>query len=139
MDEKEVWEELAEQMLQGWELIPMGNGFTVMTDWHWPDGNRIEIYVRAVGDREDLYVVTDGGELFNFLFAQGVDLTKDEHAMKALQRTAEDQGAQLVDYQIAKGAGAHDMSRSIRVVLEILKDGSFMMWHKYREAGALPH
>ncbi len=139
MDEKELWEGLAEEMLSGWELIPMGNGFTVLTDWHWPDGSRIEIYVRAVGDREDLSVVTDGGELFNFLLAHGVDLTKDDRSMKALQRAVEDQGAKLIDYQIAKGAGPQDMSRAVRVVLETLKDGSFMMWHKYQEAGAVPH
>jgi len=139
MDEKQLWENLGEELLEGWEVGPMGSGFTVMTDWHWPDGNRIEIYVRPVGDREDLYVVTDGGELFNFLFAQGINLTRDERSMKALERVAEDQGGKLVEYQIAKGAGAGDLARAVRTVLEILKDCSFMMWHKYQEAGVVPH
>lgn len=139
MDEKQLWEGLGEEMLEGWEILPMNNGFTVMTDWHWPDGSRIEVYVRGVGDRGDLYLVTDGGELFNILFAQGVDLTRDSDALKSLSQTAENQGGKLVEYQIAKGAGRGDLPRSVRTVLEILKDCSFMMWHKFREAGAIAH
>ncbi len=139
MDEKDLWEDLAEEMLRSWELIAMGNGFTILTDWHWPDGNRIEIYVRAVGDRDDLYVVTDGGELFNFLFSQGVDLSRDERAMRFLERTVEDQGGKIVDYQIARGCGKGDCAGAVRSILEIIKDGAFMMWHKFQEAGAVPH
>lgn len=139
MDDKELWDGLAEEMLRDWEIIAMGNGFTILTDWHWPDGNRIEIYVRAVGDREDLYVVTDGGELFSFLFSHGVDLSRDERAMRSLERTVEDQGGKIVEYRIARGCGKSDCASAVRGVLEMIKDGAFMMWHKYQEAGAVPH
>jgi hypothetical protein len=139
MDEKELWESLTEELVREWEIIPMGGGFTVMTDWHWPNGNRIEIYARTVGDRDDLYVVTDGGELFSFLFSQGVDLTRDERSMRALERTVEDQGGKLVELQIVKGTGRNELPQTIRTVLEILKDGSFMMWHKFQEAAGILH
>jgi hypothetical protein len=77
MDEKEIFDGLTEAFYQGWDVLPTGGGFLITTDWMLPNNEKIEIHVRRVGDREDLFLLTDGGELINFLFAQGVDLSKE--------------------------------------------------------------
>ena len=66
MDEKTLEQNLAETLVEGWDISSTGNGFLVASDWRWPNNERIEIYVRNVGEREDLFLVTDGGELFNY-------------------------------------------------------------------------
>ena len=88
MDENEILEALAEDFFQGWDVTPTGGGFLVATDWVLPNNERIEIHVRRVGEREDLFIVTDGGELINYLFAEGVDLTRDRDNRRILDRIA---------------------------------------------------
>lgn len=130
MDETQLEERLAEELLTGWEVIPTGSGFLVTTAWRWPNDEMIEIHVRRVADRDDLYVVTDGGELVNYLFAAGIDLRHDNRNMDMLHRIAARSDAGIVDYQIVKGANNADLPVSIRLVLEAVKEGAFVFWHQ---------
>lgn len=130
MDEKALFEGLAEELIRQWEIIPTGGGFLVLTDWEFPNDERIEIQVRMVGEREDLYVATDGGSLYNFFFTEGVILDADENAMNVLKRVTGRHGAQLVDYQIVKGANDETLPQSVKDVLEAVKDASLLLWHK---------
>ena len=70
MDESVLEEQLAEELIGGVEILSTGNGFLVITDWRWPGDEKIEVHARRVAERDDLYLVTDGGELCNFLFAK---------------------------------------------------------------------
>ena len=137
MDEKVLELKLAEELISGWDIIPTGNGYLVATDWKWPNNERIEIHVRTVGEREDLYLVTDGGELFNLLFAEQVDLTKDENGSKLLDTVAEEYGAKVVDFQVARGANEQTLPQAIRMILEALKAASFLLWHKVGHKGSV--
>jgi len=139
MDERTLTQNLAEELIDGWDIMSTGSGFLIITDWHWPNDDRIEIYVRTVGDREDLYIVTDGGNLFNFLFSHGIDLNKDHHGMKVLSGIAENCGAKIVDYQMARGANDGDLHRAIRLLLEAIKDASFLLWHKLEHGEGCLH
>jgi hypothetical protein len=129
VDEKVLEEKLAEELIAGWEVVPTGSGFLVTTAWRWPNDEMIEIFVRRVAERDDLYLVTDGGELFNFLFARGMDLTQDSRSMEILDSIAESAGARMIDYQIVKGANNEDLPRSIRLIAEAVKEGAFLFWY----------
>jgi len=129
VDEKVLEEKLAEELIAGWEVVPTGSGFLVTTAWRWPNDEMIEIYVRRVAERDDLYLVSDGGELFNFLFAKGMDLRQDDRSMEMLDSLAENAGARMIDYQIVKGANNEDIPRCIRLVLEAVKEGAFLFWY----------
>jgi len=137
MDERTLELKLASELISGWDIISTGNGFLVATDWKWPNNERIEIHVRTVGEREDLYVVTDGGELFNLLFAEEVDLTKDENGRKLLDAVADEYGAKVVDFQVARGANEQTVSLATRMILEALKAASFLLWHKVGHKGSV--
>jgi hypothetical protein len=137
MNENTISESLAEEMIHGWTITPTGSGFVVETNWQWPSRERIEIYVRAVGERDDLFIVSDGGELFNCLFSQGIDLAKDEAGIKVLQQVAENYGSKFVDFQLVKGANEEEVPRAIRMILEALKDASLILWHKVEKLGQL--
>ena len=129
MDESILEEKLAEELIAGWQVIPTGTGFLVTTAWRWPNDEMIEVYVRRVAERDDLYLVSDGGQLFNFIFAGGVDLRKDDRSMEMLGRIAENFGAKLIDYQIVRGANDEDLPLCIRLVLEAVKEGAFLFWY----------
>ena len=137
MEEKTLEQSLSEVLLQGWEISGTGTGFLIVTDWQFPDKERIEVYARRVGERDDLYVVGDGGEIFNTLFSHGIDLSKDERGMKMFTRVAENYAAQIVDFQLVKGAKEEDLASAIRMILEAIKDASFLLWHKLDQAGSL--
>ncbi|MCE5241928.1 MAG: DUF1828 domain-containing protein [Desulfobacteraceae bacterium] len=137
MEEKTLERSLSEVLVQGWDITGTGNGFLITTDWQLPNSERIEIYARRVGDREDLYVVGDGGELFNLLFANGIDLSKDEQGMKIILRIAENYAAQIVDFQLVKGAKEEELAQAVRMILEAVKDASFLLWHKLDPKGSL--
>ncbi len=130
MDETVLGERLAEELIAPWEVVPTGNGFLVVTDWRWPNEERIEVHVRRVAQRDDLYLVTDGGELCNFLFAKGMDLRQDPRRMELLEQLAAESGAGMIDYQIVRGAGDEDLSHCIRRVLEAIKEGAFVFWRE---------
>ena len=130
MDETVLGERLAEELIAPWEVVPTGNGFLVVTDWRWPNEERIEVHVRRVAQRDDLYLVTDGGELCNFLFAKGMDLRQDPRSMELLEQLAAESGAGMIDYQIVRGAGDEDLSHCIRRVLEAIKEGAFVFWRE---------
>lgn len=130
MDEKTLEQNLAEELIRGWSINTTGTGFLIITDWQWPNHDPIEIYVRSVGEREDLYLVSDGGEIFNFLFVHGIDLTRDEQGRRVFAGTAQHYGAKIVDYQISKGANNGDLHQAVRSILEVVKDVSFLLWHK---------
>lgn len=137
MEEKTLERSLSEVLVQGWDITGTGNGFLIATDWQLPNGERIEIYARRVGDREDLYIVGDGGELFNLLFANGIDLSKDEQGMKIISRIAENYAAQIVEFQLVKGAKEDELAQAVRMILEAVKDASFLLWHKLDPKGSL--
>jgi len=137
MDERDLELKIAEELIGGWDVIRTGEGFLVTTDWQMPNGDRIEVHVRTVGEREDLYLVTDGGDLFNLLYSQQVDLTKDEAGMKVLRAIAENHGAKIVDYQMAKGANDGTLAQAVRKVLESVKDASFLLWYKVKGTGSI--
>ena len=130
MDEKSLFENLVEELVRHWEIVPTGGGLLIVTDWELPNEERIEIQVRTVGEREDLYVATDGGSLYNFFFTEGVVLDADEHAMNVLKGVMRKHGVQLVDYQIVKGANDETLPRSVKDVLEAVKDASLLLWHR---------
>lgn len=137
MDEKLLFENLAQELIREWEIIPTGDGFLVMTDWNLPNDERIEIHVRTVGEREDLYVVTDGGNLIGFLYTEGVTLDKDENASRIVNGVMKKYNAQLVDFQIAKGANDENLARSVRDILEAVKDASLLLWHKLNDRSSV--
>ncbi len=130
MDETTLRQNIGKELIDGWNITATGNGFLVATDWHWPNQDRIEIFVRAVGEREDLFVVTDGGDLFNFLFSHGIDLARDGQAMKIFNSISRSNGAEFVDYQIIRGANPADLARAVRLVLEAIKDIAHLLWYK---------
>lgn len=130
MDERTLEQGIAEELIQGWNISPTGDGFLVITDWHWPNNEHIEIYVRAVGEREDLYIVTDGGELFNFLFSHGIDLRKDKQALQLVERVVDNHEGKFVDFQMVRGANDTDLARSVRLMLEAIKDAACLLWHR---------
>jgi hypothetical protein len=132
MDENDILEALAEDFLQGWDVVPTGGGFLITTDWVLPNNERIEIHVRRVGDREDLFVVTDGGELINYLFAQGVDLTQDRDSQRVLGGIAENRSIKITEHQLVKGANEEEIAGAVRVLLEAVKEASFSLWHKIK-------
>ena len=130
MDETVLEGKLAEELLEGWEVIPTGSGFLVTTAWRWPNDEMIEIHVRRVAERDDLYLVTDGGALFNFLFAGGIDLRQNDREMEMLHQIVARSDAGIIDYQIVKGANNEELPQSIRLVVEAVKEGAFIFWHK---------
>jgi hypothetical protein len=133
MDESVLEQKLAEELFAEWQVLGTGHGFLVMTDWRWPDDEKIEVQVRRVADRDDLYLVGDGGELFNFLFAKGLDLRRDQRSMELLHQLAAGAGAGFIDYQIVRGTGDEDLPQSIRRVLEAIKEGAFVFWYQLSE------
>jgi hypothetical protein len=137
MDEKTLRQNLEEELINGWDVLPTGTGFLIQTDWRWPHHERIEIHVKSVGEREDLYLVTDGGDLFNLLFSHGIDLTKDVHGMKVLEGVARSHGAKVVDFTVARGANSGDLPRVVRMMIETLKEASFLLWHKLSHGDSL--
>jgi len=132
MDENDILEALAEDFLQGWDVAPTGGGFLITTDWVLPNNERIEIHVRRVGDREDLFIVTDGGELINYLFSQGVDLTRDRDSQRVLSGIAENRSIKISEHQLVKGANEEEIAGAVRVLLEAVKEASFSLWHKIK-------
>lgn len=137
MSVKDLEERLAIAFIEGWEIIATGDGLLINSDWCWPNRDRIEIHVRSVGEREDLFLVTDGGDLFNYLFSQGVDLTNDKIALKTISSAVENYDTKFVDYQIARGANREELPRAIRLVLEAVKDASLILWHKLGKGAPL--
>jgi hypothetical protein len=133
MDDMSLEDKLALAFMEGWTVTPTGNGYLLASDWRWPNDERIEIHVRTVGEREDLYLVTDGGDLFNFLFSQGIDLTKDKASLSRISHAVESYEAKVIDFQIAKGANEQDLARAIRLILEAIKDASLLLWHKFEK------
>jgi hypothetical protein len=132
MDENEILEALAGDFFQSWRVAPTGGGFLITTDWVLPDNELIEIHIRRVGEREDLFIVTDGGELINYLFSEGVDLTKDRDGRRILDEIAENRSVKIVDHQMVKGANEEEIAGAVRLVLEAVKEASFSLWHKIR-------
>jgi diacylglycerol kinase family enzyme len=130
VDETVLEGKLAEELLEGWEVIPTGSGFLVTTAWRWPNDEMIEIHVRRVAERDDLYLVTDGGALFNFLFAGGIDLRQNDREMEMLHQIVARSDAGIIDYQIVKGANNEELPQSIRLVVEAVKEGAFIFWHR---------
>ena len=137
MDDINLEEKLAMAFVEGWTVTSTGNGYLLASDWRWPNDERIEIHVRTVGEREDLYLVTDGGDLFNFLFSQGIDLTKDKAALTRISHAVESYEARFIDFQIAKGANEQDLARAVRLILEAIKDASLLLWHKFEKGSHL--
>ena len=132
MDENEILEALTEDFFQGWDVTPTGGGFLITTDWVLPNNERIEIHVRRVGDREDLFIVTDGGDLINYLFSQGVDITRDRDSKRTLDGIAENRSIKVTEHQLVKGANEEEIAGAVRVLLEAIKEASFSLWHKIK-------
>ncbi len=132
MDENEILEALAEDFFRGWDVSPTGGGFLITTDWVLPNNERIEIHVRRVGEREDLFIVTDGGELINYLFSEGIDLTQDRDSQRILDRIAENRSIDLTEHQLVKGANEEEIAGAVRVLLEAVKEASFSLWRKIK-------
>ncbi|MCE5333652.1 MAG: DUF1828 domain-containing protein [Desulfobacteraceae bacterium] len=132
MDEREILEGLTEDFFKGWDVMPTGGGFLVISDWQLPNNERIEIHIRRVGEREDLFIVTDGGELINFLFSQGVDLSTDKESQKILNGIADNRSVKITEFQLVKGANEEELPRAIRELLEAVKEASFALWHRIR-------
>jgi Domain of unknown function DUF1828 len=132
MDENDILEALAEDFYQGWDVAPTGGGFLITTDWVLPNNERIEIHVRRVGDREDLFIVTDGGELINYLFSLGVDLSRDRDSRRILDGITENRSIRISEHQLVKGANEEEIAGAVRAMLEAVKEASFSLWHKIK-------
>jgi len=132
MDENEILEALAGDFFQGWDVAATGGGFLITTDWVLPNNERIEIHVRRVGEREDLFIVTDGGELINYLFSEGVDILSDRGSRRILEGIAENRSLKVTEHQLVKGANEEEIAGAVRVVLEAVKEASFSLWHKIK-------
>lgn len=131
VEEQALERGIAEEMVKGWSVIGTGGGFIIQTDWRWPHGERIEITVRRVSERDDLYLVTDGGELCASLFAQGVRLQEDETASRLLKELLDGSGAVLADFQVVRGATAGQLPGVIRNLLEAVKEAAFRAWQAF--------
>lgn len=132
MEQSEILEQLAESFYQGWDVMSTGGGFLIVTDWTLPTGERIEIHIRRVGEREDLFLITDGGELINFLFSQEIDISKDQESRRRLEETTERHSIKISEFQLVKGAGESEIASAVRSMLEAVKEASFLLWHKIR-------
>ena len=132
MDENEILEGLAEDFFRGWDVTPTGGGFLIATDWVLPNNERIEIHVRRVGEREDLFIVTDGGELINYLFSEGIDLTRDPDNRRILDRIAQNRSIKVTEHQLVKGANEEEIAWAVRVLVETVKEASFSLWRKIK-------
>lgn len=132
MDENDILEALAGDFFRNWTVAPTGGGYLITTDWSLPSDELIEIHIRRVGERDDLFIVTDGGELTSYLCSEGVDLTKDRDGRRMLDEIAERRSAKMVDHQLVKGANEEEIAGAVRVVLEAVKEASFSLWHKIR-------
>ena len=132
MDEIEILEALAGSFFETWHVAPTGGGFLVTTDWVLPNNELIEIHIRRVGERDDLFIVTDGGELINYLFSEGVDLTRDPDGRRMLEDIAQNRSVRIVDHQLVKGANEEEIAAAVRVVLEAVKEASFSLWYKIK-------
>lgn len=130
MDVEGVERALAEIMILGWEIVPTGGGILITTNWRLPTKENIEIHVRSVGEREDLYLVTDGGELFSMMFLQGWNLSEDREGEALVTGIVETHGLKLVEGQLVKGASDRDLGHAIRSILEAVKEASFLLWGK---------
>jgi hypothetical protein len=132
MEEQEILDGLVEEFFAGWEVIPTGGGFLITTDWVLPNKEQIEIHVRRVGDREDLFLVTDGGEIVSYLFSEGIDIAKEESGMKLLTAVAENHGASISELQMVKGATGVQVTGAVRALLEAVKEASFLLWRELK-------
>ncbi len=132
MDETEILEALAADFFQGWDVAPAGSGFLITTDWALPNNERIEIHIRRVGEREDLFIVTDGGDLINYLFSEGVDILRDRDSQRILNGIAANRSITITEHQLVKGANEEEIAGAVRVVLEAVKEASFSLWHKIK-------
>ena len=110
----------------------------ITTDWVFPNNERIEIHVRRVGEREDLFIVTDGGELVNFLFSEGVDVTRDRDCSGILEGIAQNRSLKIAEHQVVKGANEEELAGAVRVVLEAVKEASFALWHRIKSKPGTP-
>ena len=138
MKESDLMERMAVESIRGWNVISTGAGYLVETDWQWPNRERIEIFIGAVGERKDLFIVSDGGEIFNFFFSYGMDLSKNRSGMRAVEEIVTHYGAHVAEYRIVKGAGPDDLSAAIRAILEALKEISFSLFHLVQSSDS-PH
>ena len=138
MDAEDILDGLAEDFFRGWDVMPTGGGFLIVTDWTLPNNERIEIHVRKVGEREDLFIVTDGGELIGFLFSHGVDISKDPESRRVLNGISENRSIKITDYEFVKGAGEDELPGAVRGMLEAIKEASFSLWHKIASKPADP-
>jgi hypothetical protein len=140
LDEKDIFDGLVEDFYQGWDVMPTGGGFLITTDWRFPNDDKIEIHVRKVGDREDLFLVTDGGELTNLLFSREVDLSKDKSSLRILTGITVHHSIKIADFQLIRGANEDELPRAIRAMLEAVKEASYIFWHKVKaEPGGAMH
>ncbi len=133
MDSQALLNDLTEALISGWAVTPTGTGFLITTDWTWPNGHAIEIYVRNVSEGDSLFLVTDGGELFNNFFLEGLDFTSETATIHTVKQMAQSHGTELVEYQIAKGANDSNLGLSIREMLEAVKEISFYLWQRMGE------
>jgi hypothetical protein len=138
MDENEILEALSENFFHGWDVAPTGGGFLITTDWVLPNNERIEVHVRRVGDRDDLFIVTDGGELINFLFSEGIDATRDPECNSILEGIAQNRALKIAEHQIVRGAKEEELARAVRVVLEAVKEASFSLWPRIKSKPGAP-
>jgi hypothetical protein len=136
LDEKEILDGLVENFFQEWDVMATGGGFLVITDWRFPNRERIEIHLRKVGDREDLFLVTDGGELTNLLFSHEIDLSNDKSGARILAGIAEHYSIKITDYQLVRGANEEELPAAVRDMLEAIKEASFLLWHKAKSKAA---
>lgn len=139
MDTTAIQESLAQEMITEWSFVPTGNGLLIITNWRLPNMQNIEIHIRRIGEREDLYLVTDGGELFNMFYLMGLDISSDRDAMDIISRVAQGYGAKLVDGQMVKGANEGDFQGAIRRLLEAVKEASFLLWGRVPEGHFSKH
>ena len=139
MDIEAVEQALAEAMILGWIVVPTGGGMIITTNWKMPTSEHIEVHVRSVGEREDLYLVTDGGELFSMMFLEGWNLSEDREGAALASSVAESHGAKLVDGQLVKGAKDEDLGQAIRSILEVVKEASFLLWGRRARSASNLH
>lgn len=139
MDIGAIEQALAETMILGWEIVPTGGGVLITTNWRMPTKENIEIHVRSVGEREDLYLVTDGGELFSMMFLQGWNLSEDREEEALVTDIVEAHGVKLMDGQLLKAANDGDLGYAIRSILEAVKEASFLLWGKKARGGSSLH
>jgi hypothetical protein len=90
----------------------------VLTPYHYPDHDNIEVFIRDKGDR---VAVSDLGETLRYLDTNGMDVMSTQNALFAARRIAEGFGVEVRDGVLVKDGPAESVGQILFDVLSAVK------------------